>query len=102
MENHVVETIVAVRERIARILRNIFRQPLDQIFHRFDFFGLRGAILFDPTRDLPLDVISRLAEIGKAHLSRIDGMQRSDSAIQFAIVRAPLLESHVGKIRIPK
>ena len=68
-------------DRRRALRRQMLGQPLDQIVHRRDRFGLRGAVLPAPARDLPPHVIARPAEIAKPDRRIIDLVQIGDDPV---------------------
>ncbi len=106
VEDQVVEPIVAVHDRHARVApgfgAQMLRQPIDQPAHRIDRLGFRREILLAPARDLAREIVARLAVIGEPDRLRIDRMQRGDHAVHFVVVAAALGGRHAGQRRIPQ
>jgi hypothetical protein len=74
----------------ARLLGKRFRQESDQPFHLGHIVGFGIAILAGPARDLPLEIIAGLAEIGEVGRHRIDIVkvgERIDQLIVHAAAR---------------
>ena len=65
---------VPVEEMRLIVGGNMFRQPLDEIVHRFDLFSLRGAILLGPAVDLAHKVATQFAVFGETDRLVVDVM----------------------------
>ena len=83
MENHVVETVVAVDDRGAHLRRHGFRQPLGELLEFRNVLGFRGAVLLGPAIDLAREIIAGLAEITQPDflgIEHVEFCQRLDLA----------------------
>ena len=65
------------------IIRQVARQPVDQVIHIWDRIGFRGAILFRPAIGLALVIISRRSVIIQTHLGQIDIVDIGQNAVHF-------------------
>src|SRR3546814_665801 len=76
VNEQIVEGIVAMNDRGA-LLRggHRIRQPGDKPVHFGNVAGARGFILPRPARNLPREIIARLAIVGQAERREIDQMQ---------------------------
>ncbi len=75
VEDHVVETIVAVHDRDALLRRNGFRQPFGELLEFRDMLGLGCAILLGPAVDLAGKIIAGPAEIRKTDFLGVEGVE---------------------------
>ena len=65
MQHHIVQSEIAMHNRIGIIIGNIARQPVDQLVHRVDALRFRHLILLCPAGNLAGKIIARLAEIAQ-------------------------------------
>ena len=95
MEHDVIHAVVAVDDGGFIALRNVFRQPLDQVFHRLDALGFGRAVLLGPAIDLAFDIVAGLAVVGKAYRRIVHRMQQGDYPIELVEVGAALFFPHL-------
>ena len=85
MEDHIVQAVVAVHDAGLVLRRDVLRQPFDQLLHRLDLLGLRGAVLLGPAADLALQIVARLAVVAQADRVVVDLVQRGDHAVHLVV-----------------
>src|SRR5262245_51618894 len=101
VEDDVVEAVVAVDHARLILRRNVLRQPLDELLHRLDLFGLRGAVLLRPATDLPLEVVAGLAIVVQTDGVVVDLVQRGDHAVHLFVDRGALGATHPRQGLVP-
>ena len=85
MDQHVAHAVVAVDDHRLVGLRRVFRQPLHQLVHRRQRFGLRRDVLLAPARDLPRVVVAGFAETLEADGAVVDAVQRREHAREILV-----------------
>jgi len=100
--DHIVEPEIAVHHGRAALRRHVVRQPGDEIVHGRNALGLGGAILPRPARDLPLNVVARLAEALEPHSAVINGVQERNDAVELVPDGEALGLCHAGERLIPE
>ena len=102
MEDEVIEPVIAVNDGSFLTGRDMLWQPFDEFVHRIYFFCFRSAVLLAPARNLALEIITRLAVVGKADCGEVHLMQLRNDAIHLVEYRPPFRHRHVGQCRVPK
>src|SRR3546814_19770160 len=75
--DEIVDPVVTMDDRGARLFRNSAGQPFDQLFNLRDIVGLRGPILLRPEIDLPREKLTGSPEVPQAE--RLMNAPRSEA-----------------------
>ena len=102
MNDHVVQTQVAVNNGGGRRSRHVARQPFDQLVHGRLRCRLGGPVLAAPACGLARQKVARLTVVGQAHRRRVHAVQIGDHVVDIFVECGALLPRQFGQRGIPE
>ena len=103
VENHVVDAPIAMHQRDAAVVGgNIGAKPGDQRVHVRIGRRRAGSVLLAPARELPGEVIARLAEVAEIGLCDVDGVQTRQRRVHRVVDRGAKFRRLARQRRVPK